>query len=53
MYEAIQIKEAGELLLIDALHRLSLVYALTQTFTPNLILYYAIGNLLVFVMGLV
>lgn len=41
------------MLLIDAFYRLSLVYALTQTFTPNLILYYAISNLLVFVMSLV
>ena len=30
---------------------MSLVYALTQTFCPNLILYYAISNLLIFVMG--
>lgn len=39
------------MLLIDGLHRLSLVYELTQTFCPNLILYYAISNLLIFVMG--
>ena len=33
------------------MHRLSLVYELTQTFCPHLILYYAVSNLLVFVMG--
>lgn len=38
---------------MEGLHRLSLVYELTQTFCPNLILYYAISNLIVFVMGLV
>ena len=38
-------------MLVDGLHRLSIVYALTQTFCPNLILYYAISNLLIFVMA--
>ena len=33
------------------MHRLSIVYELTQTFCPNLILYYAFSNLLVFVLA--
>ena len=51
MVELMQIKEAGELLIIEGLHRLSIVYELTQTFCPNLILYYAFTNLIVFVMA--
>lgn len=47
----IKIKEAGELLLIEGLHKISLVYDLTQKFCPNLILYYAVHNLLVFIMS--
>lgn len=41
----------GELLIIEGLHRLALVYVLTQTFCPNLILYYSITNLLVFILS--
>jgi hypothetical protein len=41
----------GELLVIEGLHRLALVYVLTQTFCPNLILYYSISNLLVFILS--
>jgi len=39
------------LLLLEGLHRLALVYELTQTFCPNLILYYSIANLLVFTLS--
>lgn len=46
-----QIKEAGELLILEGLHRLSVVYELTQTFCPNLILYYAFTNLFIFVLA--
>jgi hypothetical protein len=38
-------------LLLEGLHRLALVYELTQTFCPNLILYYSIANLLVFTLS--
>ena len=37
--------------MLEGLHRLALVYELTQTFCPNLILYYAFTNLLVFVLA--
>lgn len=46
-----QIKEVGELLIVEGLYRLALVYVLTQTFCPNLILYYSITNLLVFILS--
>lgn len=46
-----QIKEVGELLIIEGFHRLALVYVLTQTFCPNLILYYSITNILVFILS--
>jgi nitrate reductase NapE component len=39
------------LLIIEGLHRLALVYVLTQTFCPNLILYYSITNLMVFILS--
>jgi nitrate reductase NapE component len=41
----------GELLIVEGLHRLALVYVLTQTFCPNLILYYSISNILVFILS--
>lgn len=46
-----QIKEVGQLLIIEGFHRLALVYVLTQTFCPNLILYYSITNILVFILS--
>jgi hypothetical protein len=39
------------LLIIEGLHRLALVYELTQTFCPNLILYYLITNFIVFIVS--
>ena len=35
--------------MVEGLHRLALVYELTQTFCPNFILYYLVFDLLVFV----
>ena len=36
---------------MEGLHRLAIVYELTQTFCPNLVLYYLVFDLLVFILS--